>query len=129
MNRRLRLAIHRLFRRTPAVTGPFRLYVRRVPTGAMLDVEHYLTAVIHTLADNPDLMDLLVEIEEDRRNARAHKHDGWEPEDCLVEKLSIALGYELPLYGDALVGLADRLRAVAPAAAVAIPAQREAGAA
>jgi hypothetical protein len=124
---RLRLVIHRLFRRTPAVTGPFRLYVRRVPAGAMLDVEHYLTAVIHTLADNEDLLDLLREIAADR--AASKGHDGWEPEDCLVEKLSIALGYELPLYGEALVGLADRLRAVAPTAAVAIPAQREAGAA
>lgn len=124
---RVRSAWRRLVARRPLVTGPFRLYVRRTPTGAALDVEHYLTAVIRTLADNPDLMDLLVEIEEDRRNAHSHRHDGWEPEDCLVEKLSIALGYELPLYGDAVARLADRLRAVAPAPAVAIPGQRSEG--
>ena len=123
---RVRLYLHRLFRR-PAVTGPYRLYIRRIPTGALLDVEHYLTAVIHTITDNDDLLDLLTEIAEDRRSARGH--DGWEPEDLLVEKLTAALGYELPLYGPVVGQLADRLRAVAPAPAVAIPAQREAGAA
>lgn len=120
----IRLVFHRLFRR-PAVTGPYRLYVRRTPAGAMLDVEHYLIAVIETIADNPDLMDLLTEIEEDRRTARAHRHDGWEPEQLLVEKLTTALGYELPLNGPAVGRLADRLHAVAPV--VAIPAQRREG--
>ena len=125
---RIRLYLHRLFRR-PAVTGPYRVYVRRIPTGATLDVSDYLIAMIETIADNPDLMVLLTEIEEDRRNAHAHKHDGWEPEALLVEQLCAALGYELPLYGDAVGRLADRLRAVAPAPAVAIPGQRQAGAA
>lgn len=120
---RVRLILHRLFRR-PAITGPYRLYVRRTPTGAMLDVEHYLTATIATIADNDDLLDLLMEIVEDRQNARAHKHDGWEPEELLVEKLSTALGYELPVYGGEVARLADRLRAVAPAAAVATLAQQ-----
>ena len=125
---RLRLILHRILRR-PAVTGPYRVYVRRIPTGVMLDVEHYLTAVLETIADNPDLLDLLVEMEEDRRNARAHKHDGWEPEQLIVEQLLTALGYELPVYGDKVTALADRLRALAPAQAVVIPAQREGGAA
>jgi hypothetical protein len=124
---RIRLALHRILRR-PAVTGPYRVYVRRVPTGVMLDVEHYLTAVLETIADNPDLLDLLVEMEEDRRTARAHKHDGWEPDQMLVENLLTALGYELPVYGDKVATLADRLRALAPAPA-AIPGQREGGAA
>lgn len=122
---RIRLIWHRIFRR-PTITGPYRLYVRRTPAGAMLDVEHYLTSMIQTIADNPDLMDLLVEIEEDRRNARAHKHDGWEPEELLVEKLTTALGYELPLYGPAARALADRLHAVAPLVAP-IPSQRRKG--
>jgi len=123
---RIRLYLHRIFRR-PAITGPLPVYVRSIPTGAMLDLESYLTATLITLADNPDLLDLLMEIAEDRGEARAH--DGWEPEDCLVEKLCAALGYELPLYGPAVVRLADRLRAVAPAPAVVIPGQRQAGAA
>lgn len=124
---RIRSAWRRLVARRPLVTGPFRLYVRRTPTGAALDVEHYLTAVIHTLADNPDLMEMLDEVAVDRADARSH--DGWEPEDCLVEKLSIALGYELPLYGPAVASLADRLHALAPAPAVAIPGQRSEGSA
>ncbi|NUO43703.1 MAG: hypothetical protein HOV82_16895 [Streptomyces sp.] len=123
---RIRLYLHRIFRR-PVVTGPYRLYVRRTPAGAMLDVSDYLIAVIETIADNDDLMSLLIEIEDDRRTARKHAHDGWEPEQLLVEKLTTALGYELPLNGAAVLRLADRLRAVAPV--VAIPAQREAGAA
>jgi hypothetical protein len=124
---RIRLAWRRLTARRPLVTGPFRLYVHRTPTGAALDVEHYLTAVIHTLADNPDLMELLDEITVDRAESR--EHDGWEPEDCLVEKLTVALGYTLPLYGDAVGVLADRLHALAPERAVRIPAPREGGAA
>jgi thiamine monophosphate kinase len=123
---RIRLYWHRIFRR-PVVTGPYRLYVRRTPAGAMLDVSDYLIAMIETIADNDDLMSLLIEIEEDRRNARKHRHDGWEPEQLLVEQLIAALGYELPLNGPAVGRLADRLRAVAPV--VSIPAQREAGAA
>ena len=124
---RIRLILHRLFRR-PTVAGPYRIYVRRTPAGAMLDVEHYLVAVIETLADNSDLMDLLMEVEEDRRNARAHRHDGWEPEQLLVEKLTTALGFELPVYGKELSRLADRLRASVPAEPVAVvPAQRREG--
>ena len=120
---RVRLIIHRLFRR-PAITGPYRLYVRRIPTGALLDVEEYLTAMVTTIADNPDLLDLLMEIAEDRGQSRGH--DGWEPEALLVENLTAALGYELPVYGEAVTRLADRLKAVAPV--VSIPALGEAGA-
>jgi hypothetical protein len=122
----LRLIWHRLTRR-PAITGPYRVYVRRIPTGVMLDVEHYLTAVLETLTDNPDLLDLLLEMAEDRGQSR--EHDGWEPEELLVEKLVAALGYELPVYGKQVAALADRLRALAPAPAVVIPAPREGGAA
>ena len=129
---RIRLYLHRIFRR-PAITGPYRVYVRRTPGGAMLDVEHYLTSVIETLADNPDLRELLDEIAEDRSLARGH--DGWEPEELLVEKLTMALGYELPVHGRAVMRLAYRLRRCTPlpaaprrAPAVVVPAQREAGA-
>ncbi|WP_309029029.1 hypothetical protein [Streptomyces alfalfae] len=123
---RIRLIWHRLFRR-PTITGPYRLYIRRTPAGATLDVEHYLDAVLITIADNPDLLDLLLQMAEDRGAAR--EHDGWEPEQLLAERLKDALGYELPLLGPAVLRLADRLRAVAPAPAVVVPGQREAGAA
>lgn len=123
---KIRLVWHRLTRR-PAITGPYRVYVRRIPTGVLLDVESYLIAMVETIADNPDLLDLVMEIAEDRGTAK--EHDGWEPDALLVENLTAALGYELPLYGPAVGALADRLKAQAPAAPLAIPGQREAGAA
>ncbi|MGW2692416.1 hypothetical protein ACWC3Y_11200 [Streptomyces sp. NPDC001296] len=123
---RIRLYLHRLFRR-PVVTGPYRIYVRRTPAGAMLDVEHYLTAVLTTIADNPDLMDLLIEVEEDRQNARAHRHDGWEPEDLLVEKLVAALGFELPVNGRQAERLAHQMLSAAKPSLLSLPAQRRKG--
>ena len=121
---RLRLILHRLFRK-PALTGPMRLYTRRLPDGVLMDLEEYFTHVVTTIADDPDLMDLLGEIEEDRRNAHTHRHDGWEPEQLLVERLATAVGYEVPVRGEALTALASKLQAAAPkqAPAVVIPAQ------
>jgi hypothetical protein len=122
---KLRLNLHRLFRR-PTVTGPYRIYVRSTPAGAMLDVEHYLIAMVQTLADNEDLLDLLHEIAEDRAQARGHK--GWEPEELLVERLTTALGYELPVHGTELTRLATQLRAAAWATdGLRLPAQRREG--
>lgn len=129
---RIRLALHRLFRR-PAVTGPYRVYVRRTSSGAMVDVEHYLTAMVQTIADNPDLLELLQEIAEDRAESRGH--DGWEPEALLVENLTTALGYELPVHGREVMRLAYRLRRCTPrparpassASVVSLPAQRREG--
>lgn len=118
MNSFRRMIGRLLGRREPAVTGPTRIYVRRTPAGAVLDVEHYLTFVITTLAD--EYLDELLEIAEDR--GIAQEHDGHEPEKLLVEKLTAAIGYELPLYGDAAARLADRLKRAAPA--VRIPQQR-----
>ena len=120
----IRLYLHRLFRR-PVSTGPVRLYTRRVPDGVFLDLEDYLTQVITTLADDPDALDLLMQIVEDRSLARGH--DGWEPEELLMEQLADMVGYEVPVRGKQLTSLAARLLAAAPAPA--IPAQREAGAA
>ncbi|MEU5595721.1 hypothetical protein [Streptomyces sp. NPDC020298] len=124
---RIRLNLHRLFRRS-AVTGPYRIYVHRTPTGVMLDVEHYLISVIKSIADDPELLDLLLEVAEDRGLARGH--DGWEPERLLVEKLTAELGYELPVYGGELTKMAQRLSVLDYVVnGAAIPAQREAGAA
>lgn len=125
--KRIRLNLHRLFRK-PTVTGPYRVYVRRTPTGVKLDVEHYLIAVIKTIADNGDLMELLDEIAGDRADSRGH--DGWEPEELLVEKLTAALGYELPVHGGELTQLANQLKAVDwTVNGLPIPAPREGGAA
>jgi hypothetical protein len=122
---RIRLYLHRLFRR-PAITGPMRLYTRRVPDGVFLDLEEYFVHVITTIADDEDALTLLMEIVDDRNTAR--EHDGWEPEKLLMEHLALIVGWEVPVRGESLVRLADRLRAAAPKPVV-IPAQREAGAA
>ncbi|MFF3511589.1 hypothetical protein [Streptomyces sp. NPDC002573] len=124
---RIRLYLHRLFRR-PAITGPMRLYTRRVPDGVFLDLEEYLVHVIETLADDPDAYALFLELADDRSVSR--EHDGWEPEKLLMEKLALVVGYEVPVRGAALTRLVGKLRAAAPAATVvAVPAQRGAGAA
>lgn len=125
---RIRLILHRLFRR-PAVTHPMRLHTRRIPDGVLVDLESYFVYVIETIADDPELLDQLLEIVEDRSNAYAHRHDGWEPEALLVEKLAERVGHEVPIRGRALAALADRLGAAVLRPAASIPAQREAGAA
>lgn len=123
---RIRLYLHRLFRK-PAITGPMPFYTRRVPDGVLVDLEEYFTYVVTTIADDDDAFALFMDLVEDRATAR--EHDGWEPEKLLMERLAEQVGYEIPVRGVALARLADRLRAAAPAPAVSIPAQREAGAA
>ena len=123
---RIRLVLHRLFRR-PAITEPMRIGTRRIPDGILLDFESYFVYVIETIADDPELFDLLMEIVEDRSMAR--DHDGWEPEALLVEKLAERVGHEVPIRGRALAALADRLGAAVLRPQVVIPAQREGGAA
>ncbi|MGW4043036.1 hypothetical protein [Streptomyces sp. NPDC004721] len=121
---RIRLTWHRLFRR-PAVTGPMPLYTRRLPDGLLLDLEEYLTYVVETLADDPDAHALFLEIVDDRAVSR--EHDGWEPEQLLMERLAERIGYEVPVRGKALARLADRMRAASSVPAVTIPAQRREG--
>lgn len=123
---RLRLILHRLFRR-PAITEPMRFYTRRVSDGVFLDLEDYFTYVVESIADDEELLALLLEIVDDRATSR--EHDGWEPEKLLVEQLAERVGHEVPIRGRALAALAARLAAGVPAPAVVIPAQREAGAA
>ncbi|MFJ8145990.1 hypothetical protein ACIQ6R_13050 [Streptomyces sp. NPDC096048] len=121
---RIRLILHRLFRR-PAITGPTRIYVRRIPTGVMLDLEHFLTDRLTAIADDPDLLALLLEVSDQRGTASGY--DGHAPEQLLMERLLDGVGFEVPVYGDAVTALAERLRASAPAPAVIIPGQRRAG--
>ncbi len=121
---RIRLYLHRIFRR-PVITDPMRIYTRRIPDGLFLDLEDYFTYVIETIADDEDCLALLMKIVDDR--SMAHKHDGWEPEKLLVERLAGMVGHEIPFRGKALKALADRLKAGVPSGSVSIPAQRQAG--
>ncbi|MGV9282173.1 hypothetical protein [Streptomyces sp. NPDC003730] len=122
---RLRLYLHRIFRR-PAVTGPTRLYVRRIPTGVMLDLEHFLTDRLNAIADDPDLLALLLEISD--QHGTAGGYDGHAPEQLLMERLLDGVGFEVPVYGNAVAALAEQLLAAAPVApVVSIPGQRREG--
>jgi len=131
---RIRLALHRLFRR-PAITSDMPIYTRRLPDGMALDLEAYFGYVITTIADDPEARALFDEVVEDRKLAR--EHDGWEPEELHLEDLATYLGYEVMVRGKSLKRLGDRLLAAfgadAPApkasAVVQLPRQRKAGAA
>ncbi|MFI8535443.1 hypothetical protein ACIGMX_35000 [Streptomyces aquilus] len=123
---RMRLYLHRIFRR-PAITHPMPIHTRRIPDGLLLDFEDYFTYVIEAIADDEELLAMFLEIVDDRATSR--EHDGWEPEELLVEKLAERVGHEIPFRGRALAALADRLRAGIPAPTVTIPQPREGGAA
>ena len=116
---RVRLALRNIFRR-PNPTGPMRFYPRPAPDGVFLDLEEYFEHVVTTLADNEDAFALFMELVDDRRISR--EHDGWEPERLCMERLALRVGYEVPVRGQALVRLAERLRA---ASTLGVTAQRE----
>ncbi|MER5750688.1 hypothetical protein [Streptomyces sp. NPDC002088] len=129
---RIRLALHRLFRR-PVITDPMRISTRRIPDGLLLDFEDYFTYVIETIADDEEILGLFLELVEDRGMARERKHDGWEPEHLLMEQLAERVGHEIPVRGESLRKLGKRMLSAAPkpkpktAAVVSIPAQRRKG--
>jgi hypothetical protein len=117
----IRRALARIFGRRTVVSGPHRIYVRRTPTGVVLDVEHTVTALVLDLVDHH--LDVLLEIAEER--AAARPYDGHRPESLLVEQLVTELGFELPVYGREVDALADRLLALAPQQRVQVTTQRE----
>lgn len=133
---RIRLALHRLFRRS-AVTSDMPIYTRRLPDGMALDLEAYFDYVITTIADDPEARALFNEVAQDRELCR--EHDGWEPEALRMEELATFVGYEVMVRGKSLKRLGDRLlaahKADRPASkpeastVVQLPGQREAGAA
>ncbi|GGU12921.1 hypothetical protein [Streptomyces violascens] len=121
--------------RTP-VDGPFRIHVDATPTGATLDVTHYLTTVLLSLAaaaeeDGEGLLAELVEVAGLARSAQAQGRDSHaaHERDERVAALLAEVADEglIPVYGPAVGRLADRLREIA--APRPVPSQREAGAA
>lgn len=129
---RIRLAVHRLFRR-PAITGPMPFYTRRLADGMALDLEAYFTYVVTSISDDADARALFDEVVADREMSR--EHDGWEPERLHMDKLAMYIGYEVPVRSKALRKLGKRMLAAAPeptpgtAAVAQVPGQRSAGAA
>ena len=119
---RIRLILHRLFRR-PAITGPTRIYTRRIPAGTLLDLEHFLTGALNAIVDDEELLALLLEYAADR--ATASGHDGHAPEALRLEQILDGVGFELLVTDRQAAVLVDRLRPVAPV--VWLPEQRKAG--
>lgn len=112
--------------RTP-VDGPFRIHVEPLPTGATLDMSHYLTSVLLNLAaaaeeDGEGLLAELVHIAECARQA-AHQgsdsHAAHERDERVAELLAeVADEGRVPVYGQQVLRLAERLRVIAAPKAV-----------
>lgn len=112
------------------VDGPYRIYVDLLPTGATLDVSHYLTAVLLNLAEaaaegGDELLAELVNISELARSAAVQgsdSHAAHERDERVAELLAeVADEGRVPVYGAQVLRLADRLRSIA--APKAVPAQ------
>ncbi|WP_406735387.1 hypothetical protein OG508_28255 [Streptomyces sp. NBC_01108] len=121
--------------RTP-VTGPFRISVDATPTGATLDMTHYLSTFVLALAqaadeDGQSVLDDLQHIAELDRSARHQgidSHATHERDERVSDLLDeLVDGGSVPVYGVQVLRLAEALRVVA--APKAVPSQREAGAA
>lgn len=115
------------------VDGPFRMYVEPLPTGATLDVSHYLSAVLLNLAeaaaeDGPGVLADLVNIAELARSAAAQgsdSHAAHERDERVDELLAeVADEGRIPVYGVQVLRLADRLRDFAAPKAVPSQARR-----
>jgi hypothetical protein len=116
--------------RTP-VTGPFRIHVEPLPTGATLDMSHYLTSVLLNLAaaaeeDGEGLLAELVHIAKCARQG-AHQgpdsHAAHERDERVNDLLTeVADEGRVPVYGAQVLRLAARLHAIGSPKAV--PGQR-----
>lgn len=109
------------------VDGPFRIYVDALPTGATLDMSHYLTAVLLNLAaaaeeDGAGVLADLVNIAELARSAQSQGSDSHaaHERDERVEALLAEVADEgkVPVYGAQVLRLANRLRDIGAPKAV-----------
>ncbi len=101
------------------VSGPHRIYVDATPSGAGLDVSHWLHSVLVSVAekvaeDPQGVVDELVEIAELSASAAAQGSDSHaaHERDVRVQDLmeQVAGAGVLPVYGTQVAALAERLR-------------------
>lgn len=114
------------------VDGPYRIYVDATPTGAGVDVSHYLTAVLLNLAgsaeeDPEGVLESLVDLAALARSA-AHQgrdsHAAHERDERVQQLLGeVADDGVIPVYGPQVARFAARLSEIA--APRPVPAQRE----
>ncbi|MEU2730064.1 hypothetical protein ABZ650_20340 [Streptomyces griseoviridis] len=114
------------------VDGPYRIYVDATPTGAGVDVSHYLTAVLLNLANaaEEDPVGVLESLVDLAAVARSAAHQGRDSHaaherDERVERLlaEVADGGVLPVYGAQVARFAGRLSQIA--APRALPGQQD----
>jgi hypothetical protein len=106
---------------TMPVDGPYRVYVRRIPTGAELDMSHLIGRLIVALAhdfeaDPADMGDELLQIADADRAARGRGPDTYaaHDRDQRVQHLLDTIGGGVQaVYGDQVHALATALLAAA----------------
>lgn len=113
------------------VTGPFRIGVTALPTGAELDLTHYLSTLVLSLAqaadeDGEGVLDELREIADLDRSA-GHQgidsHATHERDELVQQFLDGLSAGSVPVYGEQVLRLAEALRrTVAPRP---VPVQRD----
>lgn len=117
-----------------AYSGPTRVNVSSIPGGAVLHLDHHLVRLVLELAeqfteDPEHIGDQLREIDA-LSNPRPDSHAEHERDQLIEELLDQLGGTRLRLYGDQVRRVAELLlTANGTATVVAIPQQRQAGAA
>ncbi|WP_367140403.1 MULTISPECIES: hypothetical protein [Streptomyces] len=113
------------------MTGPFRVYVDPTPAGVEIDVSHMIYALLRQLAadfeEDPDgVGEILTDIAAADRAASGPDSHATHERDDLVERLLESIGGgSVPVYGQQVLRLAERLRVLGMPKAV--PHQREGG--
>lgn len=104
------------------VDGPYRIYVDATPSGAGVDVSHYLTAVLLSLASaaEEDPEGVLAELVDLAAVARSAAHQGKDSHaaherDRRVQQLleEVADDGVIPVYGTQVAAFAARLQEIA----------------
>jgi len=104
------------------IDGPYRIGVTKLPGGARIDISHYLTTVILSLAeaaaeDGANLLEELRDIADAHSASTGPDSHAAHERDSLVQSLLDSIGHEgvMSVYGDGVTRLADALlRTVQP---------------
>ncbi|MFC5144232.1 hypothetical protein [Streptomyces aureoversilis] len=113
------------------VTGPFRVYVDPASAGVEIDVSHMIYALLRQLAadfeEDPDgVGEILTEIAAADRAANGPDSHATHERDARLEGLLESIGGgKVPVYGQQVLRLAERLRVLGMPKSV--PHQREGG--
>lgn len=106
------------------VSGPFPVIVESIPTGVTLDLEKFVRTTVTDVVDKL-LGEYADRFDEVAAAAPSDPHTVQRPADLLfeslVDELTAEVGTKLPIYGDQVLRLAERLRLLAQPKAVPAP--------